>query len=78
MEEQEMLSLLSRVDVSEVDAVSKALMEVAAAEGKEGQVLRRLVAEEFERHREEPNQILRQQTLVSRAMGAHARRLGGT
>ena len=70
------LALAGGVDICNADSVAKALIEVMSAEGCELALLRKLIASEFERNAEHPSQILRQQSLATRAVGAHAQRVG--
>eukprot|EP00316_Scyphosphaera_apsteinii_P023583 CAMPEP_0119300374 /NCGR_PEP_ID=MMETSP1333-20130426/2326_1 /TAXON_ID=418940 /ORGANISM="Scyphosphaera apsteinii, Strain RCC1455" /LENGTH=592 /DNA_ID=CAMNT_0007302121 /DNA_START=217 /DNA_END=1995 /DNA_ORIENTATION=- len=66
------------LDVSEVDAVSAALLTLTAAEGLDIALLRRLLADEISRNIVHPAQILRSQSLCSRALHHHARHVGRT
>jgi hypothetical protein len=64
------------LDVSDVEGAAKALLTASGAAHELG-VLRQLIRHEFELHAARPNETLRDQTLASRALGQHARRLGG-
>ena len=69
--------LLAHPRLRQTDQCAKALTTIALAEGLDMQLGCRLISDEFARHADHPVQILRQQSLATRTLGAHARQVGG-
>lgn len=69
-------ALASTIDLAENEPVAAALLAFATAELREQAMLRRLIGDDVKQNAARPQQILRQHTLASRAVGAHARRIG--
>ena len=70
-------ALAATLDISDADSAARALLTAAGAEPHLFGVLRALIAHEFTAHAAHPAQIGRAHSLVSRALGQHARRVGG-
>lgn len=71
------IALNSCLDISDADSAARALLTATSIEPPHlSGMLRALVAHEFSMHAEHPQQILRAQSLGSRALGNHARRVG--
>ena len=62
-------------DVSEVEALSKALLNLLSAR-QATDVAARLLTAEVKRHAAHPHQILRSQSLASRVLAVHSRAVG--
>ena len=76
IEDEVVRALCEVIDVSDVQNAAKALLTVARREKRELALLRALLAHEFAAHASRPAEILRDQTLASRALGLHAKRIG--
>ena len=76
-DDYEVVSALAECcDVSEVEALSKALLNLLSAR-QATEVAARLLTDEVKRHAAHPHQILRSQSLASRVLAVHSRAVGG-
>ena len=69
------ITLSRALDVCDAENAARALLS-AVGEGQHLRLLKRLIVDQFEEHTGSPQDILRSQSLASRALGQHARQVG--